>query len=100
MLKRLMRRPGMQAFVAWLLGAYLAFALRTTRWTLVGEEHVAPFAAGAVVIAAFWHERLPLMPMLWLTVQRMGAKAAMHVLVSHHRDGQFIGMVLRRFHAD
>jgi lysophospholipid acyltransferase (LPLAT)-like uncharacterized protein len=100
MFKRVMRSEAMQAALAWLLGFYLAFALRTTRWHLDGREYVAPYAAGATVIAAFWHERLPLMPALWLSVRRMGAAAAMHVLVSHHRDGRLIGLVLRRFRAD
>jgi lysophospholipid acyltransferase (LPLAT)-like uncharacterized protein len=100
MLKGIARRPWVQAALAWLLGFYLAFALRTTRWRLEGTEHVAPYAAGATAIAAFWHERLPLMPALWVTVRRMGAVAAMHVLVSHHRDGRLIALVLRRFRAD
>ena len=41
-----------------MLGLYLGFALRTTRWSLEGREHMAPHAAGAPVVVAFWHERL------------------------------------------
>ena len=104
MLKRLLRHRSVQASGAWLLGLYLWFALRTTRWTLLGAEHLAPHAAGAPVIAAFWHERLPLMSMLWL--MSLGGHESrqrvrrMHVLVSKHRDGRFIGYVLRRFRVD
>ena len=47
MLKRLLRRPWVQAVFAALLGRYLDFALRTTRWTLHGEAHLAPHVAGA-----------------------------------------------------
>ncbi len=97
MLKRLLRHPSVQAAGAWLLGLYLWFALRTTRWTLLGAEHLAPYAAGAPVIAAFWHERLPLMSTLWLMASRGAPERRMHVLVSRHRDGRFIGTVLRRF---
>ena len=98
---RLLRHPAAQTLLARLLGLYLAFALRTTRWHLEGAEHLVRHAAHAPVVAAFWHERLPLMPILWLMVRRLpeaaGSRAGIHVLVSHHRDGQFIGTVLRRF---
>jgi lysophospholipid acyltransferase (LPLAT)-like uncharacterized protein len=100
MVKRLLRRSGTQALLAWLLGRYLALALRTTRWTLHGAEHLAPHAAGAPCVVAFWHERLPLMPVLWMMARRNGARARVHVLVSRHRDGRFIGEVVRRFRVE
>ena len=93
MLKRLLKSPGTQALLAAAMARYLAFALRTTRWTLHGEEHLARTLAGPV-IAAFWHERLPLMPALWMRVR--GSMRA-HVLVSRHRDGRLIGEIMRRF---
>jgi lysophospholipid acyltransferase (LPLAT)-like uncharacterized protein len=96
-LKRLLRHPWVQSAGAWLLGLYLCFALRTTRWTLLGAEHLAPHAAGAPAIAAFWHERLPLMSMLWLFSRRGAPGQRLHVLVSRHRDGRFIGYVVGRF---
>lgn len=93
----LLRRPFVQASLAWLVGAYLSFALRTTRWTLHGQAHLEPHANGAPCVAAFWHERLPLMPVLWILARRIGRPGRMHVLVSRHRDGRFIGDVMRRF---
>lgn len=87
--------------LAALSGLYLDFALRTTRWQIVGLEHAAPHIAGAPVIVAFWHERLPLMPSLWRAARRAGgarlAGTRVHVLVSSHRDGRFIGAVMRGF---
>jgi len=100
MLKRLARRPAVQGLIANLLAAYLRFALATTRWTLHGEAHVAPHLAGAPAVVGFWHERLPLMPILWMLARRRGIPARMHVLVSRHRDGRVIGTVLRRFAVD
>ena len=100
MLKRLLRSRPAQATAARTIGLYLDFALRTTRWTLHGEEHLAPFAAGQPCIGAFWHERLPLMPMLWVMLRRRHAAARGHVLVSRHRDGRFIGEVVRRFRVE
>lgn len=104
MLKRLLRHPRTLAVMAWLIGLYLTCVYRTTRWTLVGGEHLLPHAAGAPLIIAFWHERLPLMSKLWLMARDMPGHArgpqAAHVLVSQHRDGQFIGAIIRWFHLD
>ena len=87
----------MQSITARVVGLYLDLALRTTRWTLVGEEHVVAAIAGQATIAAFWHERLPLIPALWFIMRRRGARGTPRVLVSKHRDGRFIGAVVRRF---
>ena len=103
-MKRLLQHPIVQAAFARLLGLYLGFALWTTRWSLEGCEHVAPHAAGSPVVVAFWHERLPMMPMLWLKARQFpewrGVRNRAHVLVSHHRDGRFIGAVVSRFALD
>jgi lysophospholipid acyltransferase (LPLAT)-like uncharacterized protein len=98
-MKSLLRTPLAQAMLAALLGGYLSFALRTTRWTLDGEEHFRPFGAGAPVVFAFWHEFLPLMPGLSLIARKLPfyRPTPIHTLVSQHRDGRFIGAVVRRF---
>ncbi len=98
-MKRLVRHPAVQALLARLLGTYLSFALATTRWRLEGEENLARLVDGEPHIVAFWHERLPLMPMLWLMVRRLprSRPRPVHVLVSRHRDGRFIGTVIGRF---
>src|SRR5580698_9353570 len=97
MIKGLLRHKAVLGLAAMLLGRYLAFALRTTRWTLDGAEHVAPHIGGEPAIVAFWHERLPLMPALWRLAQRQGSTARTHVLVSRHHDGRFIGLLVARF---
>jgi lysophospholipid acyltransferase (LPLAT)-like uncharacterized protein len=103
-MKRLAKHPIVQAALARVLGLYLGFALWTTRWSLDGCEHMAPHAAGAPVVVAFWHERLPMMPMLWVKARRSAegnnVRNRAHVLVSRHRDGQFIGAVVSRFALD
>ncbi len=98
-IRRIMRSEGAQLALARVLGLYLDFAFRTTRWTLEGEEHVAPHFAGPPCIVAVWHERLPLLPFLWVVARRRGIRPGSrpHVLASRHRDGRFIGEVLRRF---
>ena len=97
MLKTLLRSAAVQALTARLVGLYLHAALRTTRWTVIGAEHIGEHVAGQPAIAAFWHERLPLLPALWFHMTAAGATGQPRVLVSKHRDGRFIGAVVRRF---
>jgi lysophospholipid acyltransferase (LPLAT)-like uncharacterized protein len=101
LVKRVVRHPAFQAAAGRLLGAYLGFVFRTTRWRLAGEEHFAPHRDGAPAVAAFWHERLPMMVMLWRLARRSSAGrragTGMRILVSAHRDGQLVGAALRRF---
>jgi lysophospholipid acyltransferase (LPLAT)-like uncharacterized protein len=60
---------------------------------------LAPFVGGQPGIFAFWHECLPLMPALSLIAQELPGyrRTPVHTLVSRHRDGRFIGEVVRRF---
>jgi lysophospholipid acyltransferase (LPLAT)-like uncharacterized protein len=97
MIKRLLRRPAVRRLLVALLARYLRWALATTRWRLEGAENLSPYVHDRPVIAAFWHERLPLMPALWTHVRDQGSRIPMHVLVSRHRDGQVIGEVMRGF---
>lgn len=102
-MKRLLRHPRTLALGAQVLGAYLRFALRTTRWTLHGRDALGPYVLGGAAIFAFWHERLPLMPALWTLAlhERRGAeRGRMHVLVSRHQDGRLIGGIMRAFGVD
>lgn len=102
-MKRLLRHPRTLALGAQALGAYLRFALRTTRWTLHGRDALGPYLLGGAAIFAFWHERLPLMPALWtfaLHERRGAARGRMHVLVSRHQDGRLIGSIMQAFGVD
>jgi lysophospholipid acyltransferase (LPLAT)-like uncharacterized protein len=101
-MKRWTRRPWVQGALGWLLASYITFALRTTRWTLEGVEHIAPFAAGQPVIVAFWHEFLALMPMVWVLSRELpqAQPGRAHVLVTRHRDGRLLCAFLRRFGLD
>jgi lysophospholipid acyltransferase (LPLAT)-like uncharacterized protein len=96
MLEGVLRSQAAQRAGAVAVGFYLRFALRTTRWALDGAEHIVPFAGQGAVIAAFWHECLPLMPALWFRVRATNPARDMKVLISLHRDGRFIADVMRR----
>ena len=73
--------------------------IRTNRWTMDGEAHFAPHGAGAPAVFGFWHEFLPAIPALAVVARRSPSFRAtpVYTLVSHHRDGQQIGAVVRRF---
>ena len=105
MLQRLIRHPRTQAMLAWLLAGYLAMVYRTTSWTLLGQEHLPAVLkvtegrpSGSII--TFWHERLTLMPMVWVLARRLhGAEMAgreAYVLISGHRDGRLISSVIAR----
>ncbi len=99
LMKSLLRSNLAQYLLPRLLGHYLRFTMRTNRWTLEGAENFAPHGAGAPAVFSFWHEHLPLMPALAMLARRSPAycPAPIHTLVSQHRDGQFIGAVVRQF---
>jgi lysophospholipid acyltransferase (LPLAT)-like uncharacterized protein len=97
MLKQVLKSAGARRAGARLIGAYLRFALQTTRWTVDGEANLLPFVQDVPVVAAFWHECLPLMPAVWLRVRRANPKRRGTMLVSRHADGMLIGDALSRF---
>ncbi len=102
-MKRILRHPGSLALGAGALGAYLRFALRTTRWDLSGE--LGHYIEARPAIFAFWHEALPLMPALWTraVAHRAAegvARGRMHVMVSRNHDGRLIGGIMRGFGLD
>lgn len=98
-MKSFLRHPTVQVLLARLIGRYLSFALRTTRWTVDGAANLAALAGDRPAIIALWHEHLALIPALAQIVRRLPnyRPVPVHVLVSHHRDGRFIGAAVRRF---
>jgi lysophospholipid acyltransferase (LPLAT)-like uncharacterized protein len=101
-MKSLIRSAPVQYLLAKLLSLYLWLALRTQRWSIEGQEHFIPHAAGQPAIFAFWHEYLPLAPQLPALGRRQKVyrRTGVYVLVSRHRDGQFIANAVRPFGVD
>ena len=75
MSKRLIRHPFIQALLARLIGLYLRLIWYTTRWSLVGAEHI-DMKSGGPVILAFWHECLPLAAQGWRLMVQQAPEAA------------------------
>ncbi|MBU6398322.1 MAG: lysophospholipid acyltransferase family protein [Rhodospirillales bacterium] len=93
-----LKSPAFQAFLARLLAGYMRGVLRLQfGLKVVGREHLLTLAQDEPVIAAFWHETLPFMPVLWREARKAGMKRPAVVLASRHRDGQLIGNIARAF---
>jgi lysophospholipid acyltransferase (LPLAT)-like uncharacterized protein len=95
MLKAVLRSPAVTAVLGQVIAAYLRFALATTRWTVLGDEHMAGPAMSGRIIAAFWHEMLGVMPVLFRHARRRNPALRATAMASRHRDGRLIGAVLR-----
>jgi lysophospholipid acyltransferase (LPLAT)-like uncharacterized protein len=86
----------MQAALAAMVGAYLRFALRSTRWRVLGLAEVQPFVEGRPGVLAAWHEVLGMIPALRSAVPGAATRHTV-ALASRSRDGVFIGRVLAQF---
>jgi lysophospholipid acyltransferase (LPLAT)-like uncharacterized protein len=90
-LKGLLRSNGVQAFLGWLLGAYLRVILRTVRWRHENLACVEPVLSGeAGAIALFWHGRIP----LCLATAPQWWRKRTRAFVSPSADGEFIAKAL------
>jgi lysophospholipid acyltransferase (LPLAT)-like uncharacterized protein len=90
-LKKLLRSDGVQAFLGWVLGAYLKMVLRTVRWRHENVECVEPVLAGdSGAVALFWHGRIP----LCLATAPQWWRKRTRAFVSPSADVEFIAKAL------
>ena len=75
-----------------LIGGYIAFVNRTTRWTEYGRAGLEPFLTGdQTCILAFWHGRIMLAPHGWpLDATQKPCSA----LISQSKDGEVIAVAI------
>ena len=93
-MKKLLRRPGVQAVLGWLLWLNLALVRRTTRWRHEGLDRIAPaLVAGQPAIGLFWHGRIPICLGL---AQIWWAREGLRCLISPSGDGEFVAQALAR----
>lgn len=92
MFKRILRSALIQNMLATLLAGYMALIKRTTRWTVIGIEHVQPiWDSGEGVIVTVWHGRFLMSNSGW---PRNRQKP--YVLISQSNDGNFISTTTKR----
>jgi hypothetical protein len=92
--KLFVRKPLVQAALAWMLSVYLGFTLATMRWSFVGArrevDEIVNGPEGAV--ACFWHGRIALA----VACRKVLKQKPRRVLISLSPDGEFIAKVVRR----
>jgi lysophospholipid acyltransferase (LPLAT)-like uncharacterized protein len=92
-LKALLRNPGVQAVLGWVLAGYLRLILRTVRWRHENLACVEPVLAGpSGAIGLLWHGRIP----ICLAVAPQWWRKRTHVLISPSHDGEFLAQALAR----
>lgn len=99
MLKRLLKRPGVQAALAALLAAWFRFVHRTTRWQVeVDPATERLWVEGRPMIMALWHERLPPLICHWphFPAASPAPRLPLHFMISGHSDGRLIAVIAAR----
>lgn len=92
-MKSLFRHPWVQSALAWLLSAYINFALATMRWRFEDRAGVdAMVAAKEGGVGAFWHGRITLA----VVCRRVLKHKPRRVLISLSADGEFIAQAVER----
>ncbi len=87
--KRWLAKPWVQAVLAWLISRLLRFIHGSSRWTIVGAEHLDRLRQDRTgFIAGFWHGRIMMMRFLWREA------TSFHILISPHRDGRLIARAI------
>ncbi len=78
--------------LGWIGAQYIKLVWASGRWRSIGASIPAGYwDAGQPFILAFWHGRLLMMPYCW-----PGGKP-MNMLISKHRDGDFIAQIISYF---
>jgi hypothetical protein len=95
LLKALTRSDRVRAALCWLGACYIRLVHASGRWQVVGGEIPAEFwRRGQPFILAFWHGRIMMMPYCWRRDKTI------NMLISYHRDGQFIARTVSHFGID
>ena len=93
-MKNLLRNPGVQTFLSWLLYLHLIVTLKSRRWVHDNLAAVEPVLTdGKPAVALFWHGSIPLClglaPVWW-------RRDKVRCMVSPSADGEFIAQALSR----
>jgi lysophospholipid acyltransferase (LPLAT)-like uncharacterized protein len=90
--RRLLQSDVVQRALCALAALYIRLAHMTGRWQTAGGEIPRRFwEKKEPFILCFWHGRLLMMPYCW------NPGAAIHMLISQHRDGQIIARTVSHF---
>lgn len=92
LVKRITRSSSAQNGLSLIASGFIRMVSLTSRFRTIGREAAdARIRAGEPFIAAFWHGRLLMAPTGW------PRGVPLRVMISHHRDGEFITRTAARF---
>lgn len=87
--RHLVKSQAARDALPWVVAHFIRLARLTTRFVERGREvPEAYWREGKPFILAFWHGRMMLMAPIW------PRGTAMHMLISHHRDGEYIARAM------
>ncbi|MFC7291091.1 lysophospholipid acyltransferase family protein [Hirschia litorea] len=93
MMKSIFRSAFLQTILGWMLWAYMALMVRTSRWQIEGEDVLKDhFENNKGAILAAWHARIFVMSVLpaKITSRWKTAENPISMIISQSRDGAFI----------
>jgi hypothetical protein len=92
LLRRLSNADFVQSLIGWLTASYIRLVHATSRWEVRRSPAIESYwQDGRPFIGVFWHGRFLMMPFAW----RPGLPV--HMLISRHRDGEFIARTIGHF---
>lgn len=92
MARRWYKRPAMVSIFSHLIAGYIRLVHATARVEYQFDAAAAPYIQGdSQAIFTFWHGRMMMMPCLSPKNRRV------HVMISHHGDGEIIARAMERF---
>ncbi len=94
-LKRILKSGLVRQALFRMGSVYIRFVYASGRWQTFGADVAETFwKSDKPFILCFWHGRLMMMPYCW------DLKRPIHMMVSEHRDGQFIAHTVKSFGVD
>lgn len=95
LIKRITKSDTVRDGLCWIGAQYIRLVRATGQWRVEGADIPASYwRDGKPFILAFWHGRIMMMPYCW---QR---DKPINMLISQHRDGQFIARTVSHFGID
>ena len=95
LIKRLTRSDSVREGLCWLGAQFIRLVWATGYWQVEGGQIPAAFwRDDKPFILAFWHGRIMMMPYCWRRDK------AINMLISQHKDGQFIARTVAHFGID
>ncbi len=94
-IKQILVTSWLSPLMSYVIYGYIRFVYRTSSWSHIVSPESQPYVDGEKNgIFVFWHGRLMMMPNFCPTGRPM------HVVISHHNDGEFISRILNFFHVN